>query len=106
MRHAIRRLLEIEGFEAGLFDSAEALLEAGVAPDAKCLVLDIQLPGMSGFDLQRHLEAAGAARPVIFITAHDLPRIRERALANADSYLVKPFLSETLVDAVTRALAK
>ena len=106
IRQAIRRLLEVKGFEATLFDSAEALLAAGVASKAQCLVLDIHLPGMSGFDLQRHLAAAGTDLPVVFITAHDLPRIRERALASADGYLVKPFSSAALVDAVTHALAK
>ena len=104
MRQAIRRSLEVKGFEATLFDSAEALLAAGVASMAKCLVLDIHLPGMSGFDLQRHLAAAGSKLPIVFITAHDVPRIREQALASANGYLVKPFSSDALVEAVTRAV--
>jgi FixJ family two-component response regulator len=103
IRRAIDRLLKVEGFDTALFDSAEALLAAGMASDARCLVPDAQLPGLSGFDLQKHLVAAGMASPVIFITAHDTPRIRKRALANASAYLVKPFSSAALVDAVTRA---
>jgi FixJ family two-component response regulator len=103
MRRAIDRLLRVEGFETALFDSAEALLAAGVALNARCLVVDIQLPGLSGFDLQRHLVSAGIALPVIYITAHDTPRVRQRALASGRGYLVKPFSSEALVNAVTRA---
>ena len=103
MRRAIDRLLRVEGFKTALFESAEALLDAGVPADARCLVMDIQLPGMCGFDLQQHLVAAGMAFPVIFITAHDTPRFRKRALANGTAYLVKPLSSEALVEAVTRS---
>jgi FixJ family two-component response regulator len=106
MRTAIRRLLEAEGFEASLFDSAEALLAADVTSQAQCLVLDIHLPGMSGLELQRHLVGAGTTLPVVFITAHDWSPIRQQALASGDGYLAKPFSGEALVEAITRALAK
>jgi FixJ family two-component response regulator len=106
MQQAIRRVLEVEGFTAKVFASAEALLAAGVAAHAHCLVLDIRLPGISGFELQRRLTAIGRMPPVVFITAHDVPSSRNQAIANADGYLVKPFLSQALVDAVNRAIAK
>ncbi len=78
MRAAIQRFLEVEGFEAMPFDSAEALLASGAVSQAECMVLDVHLPGMSGFELQRHLADAGTPLPVVFITAHDLPRLRRR----------------------------
>lgn len=102
MRRAIDRVLRVEGFDTALFDSAEAALAAGLPPRVRCLVLDIQLPGMSGVDLQRHLLAAGTSRPVIFITAHDTPRIRKQALEIGAAYLVKPFASEALAEAVSQ----
>lgn len=104
MRSAMRRVLEGAGLTAETFDSAEALLVADAASYAKCLVLDVQLPGMSGFELQERLGANGP--PIVFITAHDTPTRRKRALACDACYLVKPFLGETLVAAVMRAMTR
>ena len=101
----MRRVLELAGYTANLFASAEELLATDVASRAECLVIDIHLPGMSGLDLQRALAAAGSVPPIIFVTAHDLPRVRQRAMASGRDYLVKPFLSEALVESVTRAIA-
>ena len=79
MSQAIERILRAGGFAPVLFASAEAVLEAEAATTANCLVLDIRLPGMSGFELYRHLALAGIEAPAIFITAHDEPAIREEA---------------------------
>ena len=106
MREGMRRVLEIAGYTAKLFASAEELLASDVASRAGCLVIDLRLPGMSGFDLQRVLAAAGAVPPIIFVTAHDLPRVRQRAMASGSDYLVKPFLSQALVESVARAIVK
>src|SRR5262249_4355613 len=104
MSQAIERVLRAGGFKVHTFASAEAVLEAGVATAADCLILDISLPGMSGFDLYRRLAPAGEQLPVIFITAHDEPAIREEAeRLGSTSYLPKPFSGRTLLDAVTRA---
>jgi FixJ family two-component response regulator len=104
MSQAIERILRAGGFAARTFDSAEAALEAGVAAASDCLVLDISLPGMSGFDLYRRLASAGEHLPAIFITAHDEPAIREEAeRLGARSYLPKPFSGRSLLEAVTRA---
>ena len=103
MRTAIRRLLEGAGYRAETFGSAEALLAANAASYARCLVLDLQLPGMSGFELQERL--GGAAPPIVFITAHDTAAKQKRALASDAYYLVKPFLGEALVAAVSQAVA-
>ena len=104
MSQAIERILRAGGFVAHTFRSAEAALAASVASASDCLVLDISLPGMSGFDLYRRLASTGARLPAIFITAHDEPAIREEAeRLGARSYLPKPFSGRTLLDAVTRA---
>jgi FixJ family two-component response regulator len=104
MSQAIERILRAGGFEAVVFASAEAALEAG-AETADCLVLDILLPGMSGFELYRRLVQCGSEAPVIFITAHDDPALREEAQRlGASSFLPKPFPGRLLLDAVAQAL--
>ena len=104
MSQAIERVLQAGGFEAAVFPSAEAALEADAGADG--LVLDIHLPGISGFDLYRRLALSGKALPAIFITARDEPAVRDEAerLGGAGSYLPKPFSGRDLLDAVTRAL--
>jgi len=104
MSQAIERVLQAGGFAALPFASAEAVLEAGAAADG--LVLDIHLPGMSGFDLYRRLALFDKALPVIFITARDESAVREEAegLAGAGSYLPKPFSGHDLLDALAGAL--
>jgi FixJ family two-component response regulator len=105
MSQAIERVLRAGGFAAALFASAEAALEADAAATADCLVLDIRLPGMSGFELYRRLVLSGKELPAIFITAHDEPAVREEAeKLGAKSYLPKPFSGRDLLDAVTQAL--
>jgi len=103
MRNAIRRVLETEGFVTELFDSAEAFLASG-ASHAHCLVLDIRLPGMSGIELHQHLLSAGNTIPTVFITAHDDGRLRRIATKGTNCCLTKPFLGETLIQAVRRSI--
>ena len=76
---AISRLLRAAGFEVAVYSSAEAFLLPTPLPDPACVVLDIELGGMSGLELRRHLNARGAITPVIFVTAHDEPEIRDQA---------------------------
>jgi len=106
MRRAFERVLNAAGFHALVFASAEALLQSSAADSAACLVLDIHLPGLSGFELRRELARLGAGQPpVIFITGQDEPSARDQAEAlRAAAYLPKPFAGRTLVDAVTRAV--
>ena len=105
MREALTRVLNAAGFQARPFPSAEALLEDSGAWIAQCLVLDVCLPGLSGFELFRRLGAAGVAFPAIFITAHDdeASRAEARSLGAAGS-LSKPFTGRQLVDAISAAL--
>jgi FixJ family two-component response regulator len=103
---AVSRLLETAGFTTRCFTSAGALLSDRDAHNADCLVLDVHLPDMTGFELQRRLAAAGSTMPVVVITAHDDPMHRRAAREiGACAYLIKPFSSLSLVDAVTRAAA-
>jgi FixJ family two-component response regulator len=105
MRHAIERLLKAAGFHATTFSSAEALLQTDAALSAGCLVLDIHLPGLSGFELRQRLAESGHASPVIFITAHDRPTGREQAMqAGGVAYFTKPFSGRALLAAVTKAI--
>lgn len=105
MNQAIKRLLLAAGFAVETFQSAEDLLESDAAENAGCLVLDMRLPGMSGLELQQRLKRDGVGRPVIFITAHDLPSSQEQARkAQAVAYLPKPFPGLSLMSAVTDAL--
>jgi FixJ family two-component response regulator len=103
---ALGRLLRAAGFTVQAFGSAEEFLETKHPVPPRCLVLDVRLGGMSGFELHDRLVAAGTAPPVVFITAHDDPVTRERARrAGAVQYLRKPFEEAALVDALYRATA-
>ena len=105
MNLAIKRLLNAAGFQALTFPSAEALLEAGSADNAACLVVDIHLPGLSGFELSRRLQQGGTRSPVIFVTAYDDPASLAQAVdLGAFAYLTKPFPGKSLIAAVTRAI--
>ena len=105
MRQAVERILRLGGFAPAVFSSAEAALEADAMATAECLVLDLHLPGMSGFDLYRRLALSGQKVPVVFITAYDEPAVREGAESlGAAGYLPKPFSGRSLLEAVTEAL--
>ena len=105
MSQALELILQAGGYEVVTFASAEAALEADAAATADCLVLDVRLPGMSGFDLYRRLALAGNELPAIFITAHDEPAAREEAeRLGARSYLPKPFSGRALLDVIIQVL--
>jgi FixJ family two-component response regulator len=87
------------------FETAEAFLNSGEVANTYCLITDQQLPGLSGTDLQKHLRATGYQTPVIFITAHPSPTVREAALAaGAIAFLTKPFHDAVLLDCLQTAL--
>jgi FixJ family two-component response regulator len=101
MRHAIERILRVDGNDVTAFESAEEMLNANVGGNATCLVLDIQLQGMSGFDLVEQLALHQVIKPVIFITAHDETSARTKARElGSIAFLVKPFASLELLAAV------
>jgi FixJ family two-component response regulator len=75
--------------------------------DTACLITDVQMPGMSGVDLQSHLTANGHCPPVIFVTAYPEASVRERAMdAGAIAFLSKPFSEESLIACLDRALER
>jgi len=105
MNHAIERLLNAAGFHATTYPSAEALLQNGAASGADCLVLDVHLPGLSGFELRRRLQLEGTTAPVVFITAYEDSSSRAEAeTAGAIAYLTKPFPGQELLSAIRTAL--
>ena len=103
-RRALSRSLVLRGFRSEVFASAEEFLQHAYSQQADCVVLDIHLGGMSGFELQSELAKRPSYPPIIFITAFDEPATRERALeVVAAGYLQKPFDEASLLQAIERA---
>jgi FixJ family two-component response regulator len=105
VRRTTTRLIESFGFRAAAFESAENFLGSGHLNGTSCLIVDVQMPGMNGLQLQSQLAAAGCSIPIIFITAHDDKESRRRAMqAGAIAFLGKPFSDERLLQAIRLAL--
>ena len=104
VRVGVQRLLRSAGFVVETFASAEDFLEAWPSDNWGCLIVDIQMPGLSGLELQTKLAALGSTVPIIFITAHDDPNARTQALnGGATGFLEKPFDDEELLTAIHAA---
>ncbi|WP_425475963.1 response regulator transcription factor [Mesorhizobium yinganensis] len=107
VRVATENLIQSYGLEAKTFTSAEAFLESPMVCRTACLITDVQMPGMSGIDLQCALRARGCTVPMIFITAFPEERLRKRAeAAGAFGFLSKPFEAASLMSCVDKALAQ
>jgi FixJ family two-component response regulator len=105
MRKSLERLLKSAGFRVETFVSAEDYLVAGNHEETGCIILDIGLPGMSGFELERRLTADRNRRPIVVVSARHEPEVRdEAALAGAVAFLGKPFDDNALLDAICTAL--
>jgi FixJ family two-component response regulator len=101
LHQAFKRVLSAAGHDPLIFDSAEALLGQGRIAGIGCYVFDVRLPGKSGIELSRELSASGSTVPVIFITAHDEPAVREAvARCGAAALLIKPFAGRKLLETV------
>ena len=97
-RTALGRLLDAAGFEHVLFENAEAFLASSRDRGWICLIVDVQLTGMSGVELQWTLRSVGSDAPVIMITAKPTDAIREQAeQAGCAAFLAKPFRGETIL---------
>jgi FixJ family two-component response regulator len=104
VRSAIGRLLRAHGFRPQGYASAEAFLARGRRDDPACLVVDVELDGMSGIDLLHRLQADGASLPVVIMTAVDNGIARRNAIAaGCVAYLQKPSSAELLLAAIAKA---
>ncbi|HWE19865.1 MAG TPA: response regulator [Hyphomicrobiaceae bacterium] len=107
VREATKGLVRSLGYAAATFSSAEEFLTSDRVHATSCLIADVQMPGLSGIDLQHRLAAEGLRLPVIFVTAFPDERTRRRAIdAGAVDYLSKPFSDEQLVSCLNTALNK
>jgi FixJ family two-component response regulator len=98
---ALKALMRSAGLAAETFFSAEEFLESGKLAQTACLVLDMQLPRMSGLELQRHLASSGARVPIVFITAHDQAEAEAAAIQlGAAAFLSKPLCRGVLLQCV------
>ena len=105
VRESLPDLLEVFGFDGRVFASAEKFLVYDSLGQTKCLVLDIAMPGMTGFDLQQELRIRGQNIPIIFMTGQKDDTIRTRALERgAVGFLLKPFSDTALLGALNTAL--
>jgi FixJ family two-component response regulator len=105
-RNASSRLLKSAGYEVRVYESASEFL-AHSPTEAGCLVLDLNLPGPSGLDLQERLTTAANPLPIVFLTGQaDVPKSVRAMKAGAVDFLTKPAEAQDLLDAVARALAR
>lgn len=102
----LKRLLKQHGFDSALFNSAEAFESCGDFDAAICIILDIQLSGVSGIEVRHRLIDAGVALPVIYITANDSESVRAAAVqSGCIAYLTKPFTAKSLIEPIERVAA-
>ena len=105
VRKALERLLRSSGLAVETFASPQAFLAYPLADRPSCLVLDLQLPGQSGLELQTALEKAQLNIPIVFVTGHgDVPTSVRAMKAGAVDFLEKPFEDQALLDSIHRAL--
>jgi FixJ family two-component response regulator len=105
VRTAMGGMIESFGYSPATFESGEEFLRSNEKPDA--LILDVQMPGMSGIELHGQLVAKGRRIPTIFVTAFPEPRVRERALRSGGvCFLSKPFTRNDLLGCLQTALGK
>lgn len=105
VRKSISLLIQSFGLHAAAFESAEDLLKSGQLEETSCLIVDMQMPGMNGLELQRHLAASGYNIPIIVVTAYDNKEWHEQARqAGAVAFLSKPFNDGLLLEVIRTTL--
>ena len=106
-RRAMERRLKHAGYEVATYASAQQLLDHVPSESvASCILLDVQLPELSGPELQARLSELGSSLPIIFLTGHpDIPTTVQAIKAGADDFLTKPISSVKLLQAIERAIA-
>ncbi|MFG1463179.1 response regulator [Xanthobacter sp. DSM 24535] len=106
VRTAIESLVRSLGLRTSSFASADAFLHSDRVEDTACIITDVQMPGMSGVELQSHLRHIGNSVPLIFITAFPEDRIRRQVMAaGAVGFLSKPFDGSAMIDCIDLALS-
>lgn len=107
VRRALERLLRSAGLGVDVFATGEDFFARAGSLDPDCLILDLHMPGMTGFDVQARLIALHSSIPVVIITGHDTPEARARVdVAGAAAYLQKPVDEQALLDAIDLAIAR
>jgi len=105
VRRSVQDLLSSVALRSEAFATPQEFLDTKRADCPSCLVLDVRLPGMSGLDFQRALAEAGVSLPIIFITGHgDVPMSVQAMKSGAVEFLIKPFRTQELLDAIQQAL--
>ena len=106
VRESLQDLIESLGYDVATFESAERFLEAARLAETSCLITDLQMPGLSGLDLQGRLVADGHGIPIIFVTGLPDETFRVRAMrAGAVGFLSKPFDESSLINCLESALS-
>ena len=105
VRRALARMLSASQFEVDVFASGQEFLDSLRTRLPDCVLLDYQMPGLTGRDVQRQLALTKTRLPIIVVTAHDQPALREQCLADgAVAYLAKPLQRERLVSLINDAI--
>jgi RNA polymerase sigma factor (sigma-70 family) len=107
-RAAIERRLKVAGYEVETYSSAQLLLDRVPAAERPgCILLDLQMPGLNGLEVQDRLVELGSILPIVFVTGHaDTPTTVRAIKAGAEDFLTKPASSEQLIAAIERSLAR
>lgn len=107
VRQGLDRLIRSLGWRAETFASAQEFLAHQWADPPSCLVLDLQLPGLSGLDLQKKMVEAGLETPIVFLTGHgNIPSSVQAMKAGAVEFLTKPFDEQDLLRAIQEAIER
>jgi FixJ family two-component response regulator len=105
VRRALARMLSASQLDVDVFGSGQEFLDSLRTRRPDCVVLDYQMPGLTGRDVQRQLAEAQIRLPIIVVTAHDQPALREQCLADgAVAYIAKPLQRERLLSLIDDAI--
>lgn len=106
-RSAIGELLSVCGYEVRLYETAKKLLETPLGGRPACILVDLQMAGLNGLQLQDALAASGCRLPIVFVSAHGgIPTTVQAIKAGAEDFLAKPVIKEILLPVIQRALAR
>jgi RNA polymerase sigma factor (sigma-70 family) len=104
-RSAIARLLNAAGYEVALYETSQQLLDRPPTRMSDCILLEVQMPGLSGLQLQDRLSKLGNRLPIVFLSGHaDIPTSVRAIKAGAEDFLTKPVTKEHLLESIRRAL--